>query len=160
MTDYTYRDPEDGTIHTHTEREPYQLPYTLTKGVTAMRKGLVFESAIVRRIDGANHWDETVGLLNALQQIGKLQAYKNGTSGVVRWPDAAARLRYREGEPWCGLTEGDDYEWSMWCEIGLPNAHGREYALHRIAAILCDDANAFRMLHWCVENLGGEEKNQ
>jgi hypothetical protein len=27
------------------------------------------------------------------------------------------------------------------------------FPLHRLAAILADDAEAFRVLHWCVDNL-------
>ncbi len=123
-----------------------KLPYQLTAGVTATREGLV-----VGRYEEIPY--------NATSTWPASQDWKTDTV-IISWPDAAERLRYQESEPWCGLTESDDYEWTMWCETGLPNAHGREYALHRLAAILCDDADAFRVLHWCVKNLGGEEFEQ
>lgn len=123
-----------------------RLPYTLTKGVTAAREGLVVRTGWIQNA------------IDPLHKHGGAAYPRVDTSGwLYSWPDAAERLRYREGDPWCGLTESDDYEWTMWCEIGLPNAHGREYALHRLAAILCDDAEALQVLHWCVKNLGGEE---
>jgi len=29
-------------------------------------------------------------------------------------------------------------------------------SLHSYAVILCDDAEAFCILHWCIHNLGGK----
>ena len=71
----------------------------------------------------------------------------------VPWPDAAKLLQYREGEPWC-VAKG---EWNKSKELVCgsdywPEIHEVE-PLHRLAAILCDDAEAFRVLHWCVTNL-------
>jgi len=118
-----------------------KLPYTLTDGVTATRDGLVVDAAVnqiaYHVLDGPELFDSPECL--------------------ITWPDAAERLRYREGEPYVSVTETDDFEWVMWCETHIPNAHGRQYALHRLAAIICDDAEAFRVLHWCAKNLGGNK---
>ena len=64
------------------------------------------------------------------------------------WPDAVERLRYREGEPWC---IEDPMRGGIFCPDWGPQT-ARD-GLHRLAAILCDTAEAFRVLHWCVHNL-------
>jgi hypothetical protein len=135
-----------------------RLPHAITEGVTATREGLVFRDSIERRYDGYTFWEETTGLLNALQQIGKLQARKNGRNGVVSWPDAAERLRYREGEPWCRPSGNGIYcapaSESTWVHFGTTIKRAKQFhVLHRLAAILCDTAESFRVLHWCVRNL-------
>jgi hypothetical protein len=103
-----------------------KLPYQLTEGVTATREGLMFG-------------DSSLWIKHAFADHG---------FRLVLWPDAAERLRYRDGEPWC--AEGDYDE--IVCVRG--SALPPEYALHRLAAILCDDVEAFRVLHWCVYILG------
>ena len=75
----------------------------------------------------------------------------------VPWPLAARVLRYREAEPWCVDSYRDN---GLVCDITTPAYHGESAYLHRLAAILCDDSEAFRVLHWCVHNLGGNHATQ
>jgi hypothetical protein len=108
-----------------------KLPYQLTAGVTATREGLVFG-------------DSSLWIKHAFADHG---------FRLVLWPDVSERLQYREGEPWCREHQEDN---SIVCEpIGdgdLFDDYGG--SLHRLAAILCDDVEAFRVLHWCVYILG------
>ena len=117
------------------------LPYKLSEGVTATQEGL--------RLHTTSDW---------------MRALHNELSGsaldirclhwepytTIPWPDAAERLRYREGEPWC---------W-YWPEFDVVRNEPANYPelpdscpLHRVAAILCDDGAAHRRLYWCINNL-------
>lgn len=138
MTDYT----EDDTID-HERMMQWtiasKLPYTLTKGVTATWDGLVFNSI--------------------LQVSAEYFDYRGNPTLdgpiVIKWPDVAERLRYREGEPWATVSDRDD-DMPVACGYGDPKEWGgtdAAYTLHRITAILCDDAEAFRVLHWCIYNI-------
>jgi hypothetical protein len=102
-------------------------PYTLTTGVTATREGLRVADWRVRELIDDHRWPE----------------------GVVPWLTVAQCLRYREGEP--GI------QCDPWGNLSLiassESANLLSERLHRLAAIICDDAEAFRVLHWCVENL-------
>ena len=131
-----------------------KLPYWLTDGVVATEGGLRFIDATRTVLDDDGMHKETTGLLNALQQLGKLQARVDGLDAVVFWYDVAERLRYCEGEPWC-----HDYIDAIVCydPHTTPNAKGVSNPLNRLAAVLCDDGDAFRILHWCVNNLGGDK---
>jgi hypothetical protein len=111
-----------------------KLPHTLTAGVTATQEGLEIADMVTAGYFGVRH-----------------SAYGGY---LIPWHDAAERLRYREGEPFCRTEHGIIECWSG--ESNLDDT----MLLQRLAAILCDDAEAFRALHWCIENLGGEEKNQ
>lgn len=113
-----------------------KLPYQLTAGVTATREGLVF-------VDGTDLADLLFGTVKV-----KVDIYDE--SWLWRWTDVVERLRYRDGEPW--VYERDD----GLLQIGIGDGVWADYALHRISAILCDNAKAFRVLHWCVEQFGGE----
>ena len=117
-----------------------KLPYQLTEGVTATREGIVFQMEHV-----LYPWCKVFGRSTGMR--GK---------SLLPWPDAAKRLRYRDGQPWCMVLEWETSDGGLVPMIvcGTETADG--YALQRLAAILCDDAEAFRMLHWCVNNLGGE----
>ena len=126
-----------------------QLPYTLTKGVLATQEGLVVD----------NDASESVVHVT-LQWLGRDRL--SGYAGrIFDWPDAAERLRYREGEPWCTSSYGAITP-AIVCYPGTNKATGlsgyifgepiKDNPLHRLAAILCDDAQAFRVLHWCVTN--------
>jgi hypothetical protein len=118
-----------------------QLPYQLTKGVTATREGLYFKGRTAAR--------------HAMKPHQLLQDPHDGKYGqlYLPWGETAERLRYREGELWCSIYHGriacysaaDDWQnnSSMW-------------NLHRHAAILCDDAEAFRVLYQCIEEYGDE----
>jgi len=66
------------------------------------------------------------------------------------WDDARRLLKYREGEPWCHDTAR-----GILCVPG-DETNDTWIGLHRLAAILCDDAEGFRVLQWCVHNLGGQ----
>jgi len=120
-----------------------QLPYTLTNGVTATREGLVFEDTKLAMFIVDEHDDNDLeyGILGAQGRL-----YR------IPWPDAAKRLRYREGENYCDVL--DD---GVGIHCYLPDGPSDYTKLHRLAAILCDDAEAFRVLHWCVYNLEATE---
>jgi hypothetical protein len=117
-----------------------RLPHTITKGVTATREGLVFDRQNVSQPLG----DADLRIFSAWEVNTEQGLYR------VRWPDAAERLRYREGEPWCQVVYKNLYFGG--CDDGpcsdIP-------VLHRVASLLCDDAESFTILHWCVRNLQG-----
>ena len=107
----------------------YELPYQLTTSVTATRDGLV-------------------GDVERIGRLLDLTPERENDPPIIQWPDVAERLRYRKGEPGCEALGG-----LIQCfpasDRNIP--HG----LHRLAAILCDTAEGFRLLHWCVENFAG-----
>jgi hypothetical protein len=122
-----------------------KLPILLSTGVTATIEGLEITDTAT-----AGHF-----------------AVRHSAYGgyLIPWLDAAERLRYREGEPWCTSSDGS-YLVDIVCREPRRKAGGitgyifgqpiKDNPLHRLAAILCDDADGFRVLHWCVTNLGGE----
>ena len=127
------------TTGTWMKPEIDQLPCELTQGVTATREGLVFNSVL---------------------QIAAEYFHYRGSPTldgpiVIEWADAAERLKYKPAEPWCDVPPADmtDVDDVIQCDSpwNLPSDHG--ITLHRLAAILCDDADRFRVLHWCVHNL-------
>ena len=107
-----------------------KLSYELTRGVTATREGLEFETG--------RGWSNLF--------TGRLR----GDVYIVCWSKAAERLRYREGEPWCVDDEWDN---GLICDTTTLSYHGTPSYLHRLAAILCDGADEFRVLHWCIHNM-------
>jgi hypothetical protein len=121
-----------------------KLPYTLTAGVVATKDGLRVLDAIQ---------------LNAIADLAGFAVWKQHsrlpTTPIISWPIIADRLRYRDGEPWVRAHYKTP---TLVCE---PYDESNEVfdgqRLHRLAAILCDDAEAFRVLHWCVHNLGGRQ---
>ena len=129
----------DGKLRYIASSMDAKLPYTLTKGVTATREGLVIE------------WGNPIVTFfnDARKDLGMSQ-------WTVAWPDAAERVRYREGEPWCCYDERNN---GLLCDKSILAYHGAPSYLHRIAAILCDDAEAFRVLHWCVTIFGQENEH-
>jgi hypothetical protein len=111
-----------------------QLPYELTEGVIATEEGLLISN--VKRFYLAQ-------LLQVTSEPGEI---------CIPWPDAADRLHYRDGKPWCYEFHG-----SIICgKSGVPKTVHILHQLHRIAAILCEDAEAFRVLHACIEEFGYE----
>jgi len=66
----------------------------------------------------------------------------------LSWHEAKQLLEYRDGEPWCHDTAR-----GILCVPG-DETNDTWIGLHRLAAILCDTAEQFRVLHWCVQNLG------
>ena len=122
-----------------------RLPYKLTEGVTATREGLVMNPAL------GLHW--VIGF----EVTCITRAIENESADVIiYWPDAAKRILYHKGEP--GVFTLPTYTEAIVCFTRTKVIEGTitgAITLHRLAAILCDDAEAFRMLHWCVNNLGG-----
>jgi len=110
--------------------------YRLSEGVTATREGLEFASPLMVTVEyfpyDISDIDEPV---------------------TITWPDAAERLQYREGEPWCFWHNETDTGEAVVELASHPNCRELFPTLHRLAAILCDDAEAFRVLHWCIHNL-------
>lgn len=70
----------------------------------------------------------------------------------LSWREAKHLLAYRDGEPW----SIDDVRGIYCGVVGDEPLDENETYLHRLAAILCDTAEQFRVLHWCVHNLGGQ----
>ena len=117
-----------------------RLPYELTTGVTATREGLVFD-------------EPAMWIREAFEHHGSMwirDAFEHHGWRLVEWPDAAEQLRYRKGEPWC-----HDSITCIFC-VRADDTRDTWIGLHRLAAILCDTAEQFRVLHWCVMNLSGE----
>ncbi len=109
-----------------------QLPRQLTHGVTATREGLEITDTVLSMFFRERH-----------------TAYGGY---FITWRYVAERLRYREGEPWCFINGSG----VMVCDIYY-FGQDTTVALHRLAAIFCDNAEAFRVLRWCIHNLGGEQ---
>lgn len=133
MTDYTKDDTIDPDRMAQWSMAS-KLPYTLTTGVTATREGLRVTDWRIHEIVDDRAWPDN----------------------IIPWPTAAERLRYRDGEPWCRIVE----EWANDFQNEPPVQYAIDWELpylHRIAAILCDDADGFRILHWCIYNLTSEQ---
>ena len=125
-----------------------KLPYTLTKGVTATREGLEIEDMKLTMFIVDEHDDNDLEYAIPGGEVG-VRLYR------IPWPDAAERLRYREGENWAQLMNNH-----IVIEPGKYNPFSDLPVLHRLAAILCDDAEAFRVLHWCVTSMLQEIKDE
>ena len=123
-----------------------KLPYQLTTGVTATREGLYLAPSWSGIIEMYCATDDDESWVIPDDAIVTAEG-----NALWAWPDAAARLRYRDGEPWCT----DTLAGSIICPRRRSDTDV-EHALHRLAAILCDTADDFRVLHWCVKNLGGQ----
>jgi hypothetical protein len=127
-----------------------RLPYTLTAGVTATREGLEMHDSPSPMYD----------IMRAMIMPEPMIQQHDAGDRIYTWPwsDVAYRLRYREGEPWCHVFMDVDGDEDIVCRNIAPWASvPKGSILHRLAAILCDDAEAFRVLHWCVTNLGGQD---
>jgi hypothetical protein len=142
MTDYSKHDSIDPSRMERWNMAS-KLPYTITEGVVATREGLVVHDNYGTLFcdDGEEEWYE------------KYEEYNGSTvRRLIPVPDAAERLRYREGEPsvmYDAMYNDTSLREPGWEFIEMP---GR-LALHRLAAILCDDAEGFRVLHFCINNL-------
>jgi hypothetical protein len=135
-----------------------RLPYTLTAGVTATREGLEMHDSPSPMYD----------IMRAMIMPEPMIQQHDAGDRIYTWPwsDVAYRLRYREGEPWCTSSDGS-YSVDIVCREPRHKARGitgyifgqpiKDNPLHRLAAILCDDAEAFRVLHWCVTEMGGRD---
>ena len=120
-----------------------RLPYKLSDGVVAAKDGLRFDSSAT-----------SYRLFSSSCVHIKNRAGWRIKWSLLRWPVAAERLRYREDEPWC-----HDYIDAILCYDPYipPNVKGVNNPLNRLAAVLCDDGNAFRVLYRCIHNLGGSK---
>jgi hypothetical protein len=118
-----------------------RLPYTLTTGVTATREGLVAHDNFNCFLcdDGEEEWYE------------RYDEYQ-GRWGLrlVPWPDVAERLRYRKGEPGAIVLIWT----SKVVSRGFVTIVEHRGDLNYIASIIAPLPDAFRVLHWCIENLG------
>lgn len=121
--------------------------YRLSEGVYATRPGVRLDDRMVEVIAAWFQIDTGEVFDLCYQWVGKDGA--TYISNLWPWSDAAKRLRYQEGQPWCILGPGN----SILCE-SRPMDAIRGSIMNRFAAILCDDANAFRVLHWCITELG------
>ena len=127
------------------------LPVQLSEGVTAILDGLEMHASVYFAV---------CQFLNDMDTDAERVV---GTEYFVwSWPAAAERLWYREGEPWCTSSDGA-FTLDIVCRSGKDTPSGlsgyifgvpiKDNPLHRLAAILCDGAEEFRVLHWCVHNL-------
>jgi hypothetical protein len=120
-----------------------KLPYRLSSDVLATEEGLLVSTWALYLL-------EKDGPVQCTEKRTNTDVNTNARFWFIRWKDVVEVIRYRDGEPWC--AEGDCDE--IVCVRG--SASAPEYALRRIAAFICDDVEAFRVLHWCVHNLGGK----
>ena len=116
------------------------LPCELTKGITATRGGLLFDAYV---------WDA----FHTAGYFGQHGVEVPSARILIPWSEVAKRLRYHEGHPWCCAWRNNAIRCAMSPAPPPPDT------LHRLAALLCDDAEAFRTLHWAVHNLGEEQVN-
>lgn len=118
-----------------------RLPYELSTGVTATQEGMILAN------DAPDHIVSiAVGWPGYARASGLL-------GWIYSWPDVAKQVRFQKGEPWCvaaiiGL--------GIMCFPGEMQNIRCDEALHRVASMLADDAEAFTVLYWCIYNLGGE----
>lgn len=123
--------------------------YRLSEGVYATREAFEFRTkstSWVRAALGAEAWHE----LRSAEQL------LNPPSGwMLMWWEAAKRLRYQEGQPCAWIAQDRD---PIYCGMKV-NEEWRISCLHRVAALICDNANAFRVLYWCITELGGEDES-
>jgi len=113
------------------------LPYTLSEGVQATHEGV--------RISV----NASIAMSAMLAACGH-EKISTGLQTLIEWPDVVQVFRYREGEPWCHAETGS----------AVVICVSPEYAdvapiirtkLRRLAAIIVDDAEAFRVLHRCIK---------
>ena len=124
-----------------------QLPYELTAGVTATREGLFFDGNYYHLVD---FMGASLDIHDVFVEVYSYSNYRGLTHDYwLTWPDAADRLRYRKGEPWCARYTPSSGTYNGTSIMGPEDGP----ILRRLAAILCDDSNAFCVLHWCVHNL-------
>lgn len=115
-----------------------QLPCNLSRGVTATREGIDFSNGLSITAEYFGYDHDNMKLLEPL---------------VIPWHVAAERLRYRSGEPWCF-----DFDDDIMCvnPEKRPDPVDKDTrALGRLASIIADNGAAFRVLHWCLNNLSG-----
>lgn len=127
-----------------------QLPYTLTEGVTATREGLVIRKWQERTWRDMGFSGARIECLER-DDIGCID-----TAIIMSWPDAAERLQYRDGEPYCESFISFGRAGNLICCPSGEGAASAGIQLHRVATILCDDAEGFKILHWCITEFGDE----
>ena len=122
-----------------------QLPYELCEGVVATVEGLYLYhpvSAVVSTF-------KNVILNFGFDVDGEPRVYWT-------WQDAARHLQYKIDDP--GIAFIEDSMASWWQLIPKDTRYynnAEVIRLHRYAAILCDDAEAFRVLYQCIKEFGG-----
>lgn len=126
------------------------LPYELTEGVIATTDGLHITDDLLSRV---------------ILEAPLLPELTQWQWRLVSWPDAAERLHYREGEPWCTSSDGG-FTREIVCHSAKRKPIGvigfifgepiKDNPLHRLAAIICEDADAFHILYDCIEEFGDE----
>ena len=81
-------------------------------------------------------------------------------SWAYKWPweEAAKYLRYEKGKPWIMRSDTEYGRRGSALICGTKpkkEQHPTRRLLNRIAAILCDDDEGFKVLHWCLTTMGG-----
>lgn len=128
--------------------------YRLSEGLHATRAGIRLDDRMVEVIAAWFQIDAGEAFDLCYQWLGNDGA--TYISNLWPWSDAAKRLRYQEGQPWCAVLNN-----RITCEnfqIVLP-LHEEVKPLNRAATLFCDDAAAFAVLYWCITELGGEDES-
>ena len=127
-----------------------QLPYELCDGVVAT-------------VDGIEPVLEKLPLIEAIKEDTRLT---NGPRRRVAghgvdwrtywsWEDVAKVLQYKKNKP--GITLCEEGLTNYWWLVPATHVFYSDFEvarLHRYAAILCDDAEAFRVLYQCIKEFG------
>lgn len=103
-----------------------KLPYQLTAGVTATREGLQFRSPLMVTVEYFPY-----DIANLEEPL------------TIPWPDAAKRLLILTEVNRAAVVDEDRI---VCTSRMIPRVARKAKALHRLAAILCDDAEGFRVL--------------
>ena len=77
------------------------------------------------------------------------------------WKEAAKYLCYEEGKPWLMRSDTEYGRGGSALICGTKPKKEQpptRRLLNRIAAILCDDEEGFKILHWCLTTLGGRDE--
>ena len=120
-----------------------QLPYEMCDGAIADIEGLLTT--------------ETYGTLLVGDFDEWKYEYEGDTGwGLIPWSFIAQTLQYKIDDPGIAFIEDSMTSWFQIIPKDTRYYNNAEVIrLHRYAAILCDDAEAFRVLYQCIKELGG-----
>ncbi len=124
-----------------------KLPYPLSEGVTATREGLVVD-------DEHTHW--------FVELFWLLPDYATFGAPLYEWQLMAERLRCPLDAPGVVLIDNgaDPPQWHLLI------ANERFFSSHEVgrlsrpACLLFNGPDGFRVIHWCITELGGGDASQ
>lgn len=109
-----------------------KLPYEITDGFKAAQEGLVFPDSVPSWIA-----DDLIPT-----------TYYSDLGYVMPWPEVADWVRVKPVGKCAVLTDSGQIVLK-----GNGESWAARYRLDRVAFLLVDDADAFRILHWCAHVL-------